>query len=63
MAFYRTNLNQSVILTDIGFSKGVNKYETFKRNTISNLIIAVAGYVPGYFIIIFFVEKLGRRWI
>lgn len=63
VAFYGTNLNQSVILTDIGFSKGANEYETLKRNAIGNLIIAVAGYVPGYFVTIFFVEKLGRRWI
>ena len=63
VAFYGTNLNQSVILTDIGFSKGANEYETLKRNAIGNLIIAVAGYVPGYFVTIFFIEKLGRRWI
>ena len=63
VAFYGTNLNQSVILTDIGFSKGINEYETLKRNAIGNLIIAVAGYVPGYFVTIFLIEKLGRRWI
>ena len=63
VAFYGTNLNQSVILADIGFSKGVNEYETLKRNAIGNLIIAVAGYVPGYFVTIFLIEKLGRRWI
>ena len=36
-----------------------------KRNAIGNLMIAIAGYVPGYFFTIFFVEveKLGRRWI
>ena len=63
VAFYGTNLNQSVILEDIGFSKGKNEYETLRRNAIGNLIIAVAGYVPGYFVGIFFIEKLGRRWI
>ena len=63
VAFYGTNLNQSVILADIGFSKGINEFETLKRNAIGNLIIAVAGYVPGYFVTIFLVEKLGRRWI
>ena len=63
VAFYGTNLNQSVILTDIGFSKGNNEFETLKRNAIGNLIIAVAGYVPGYFVTIFFIERLGRRWI
>lgn len=63
VAFYGVNLNQSVILTEIGFSKGANEYEVLKRNAIGNLIIAVAGYVPGYFFTIFFIEKLGRRWI
>ena len=63
VAFYGTNLNQSVLLQEIGFSKGKNEYQTLKRNAIGNLIIAVAGYVPGYFFSIFFIEKLGRRWI
>jgi PHS family inorganic phosphate transporter-like MFS transporter len=63
IAFYGTNLNQSVILTAIGFSTGANEYQTLMRNAIGNLIIAVAGYVPGYFFTIFFIERLGRRWI
>ncbi|KAL9099549.1 MAG: hypothetical protein Q9163_004969 [Psora crenata] len=63
VAFFGTNLNQSVILDEIGYSKGKNEYDKLKRNAIGNLIIAVAGYVPGYFFTIFFIEKLGRRWI
>ena len=63
VAFYGVNLNQSVILAEIGFSKGPNEYEKLKRNTVGNLIIAIAGYVPGYFVTIALVEKLGRRWI
>lgn len=63
VAFYGTNLNQSAILTQIGFSTGKNEYDQLKRNAIGNLIIAIAGYVPGYFFTIFFIEKLGRRWI
>lgn len=63
VAFYGTNLNQSVILSEIGFSTGVNEYDMLKRNAIGNLIIAVAGYVPGYFVTIYCIEKLGRRWI
>lgn len=63
VAFYGTNLNQSAILSDIGFSTGKTEYEVLKRNAIGNLIIAVAGYVPGYFFTIFFIEKLGRKWI
>jgi PHS family inorganic phosphate transporter-like MFS transporter len=63
VAFYGTNLNQSVLLTDIGFSTGKNEYDVLMRNAIGNFIIAVSGYVPGYFFTIYFIEKLGRRWI
>lgn len=63
IAFYGTNLNQSAILASIGFSTGKNEYHTLMKNAIGNLIIAVAGYVPGYFFTIAFIEILGRKWI
>jgi MFS transporter, PHS family, inorganic phosphate transporter len=63
VAFYGTNLNQSVLLADIGYSTGKTKYDVLVRNAIGNLIIAVSGYVPGYFFTIFLIEKMGRRWI
>lgn len=63
VAFYGINLNQSVLLSAIGFSKGSNEYNTILRNTYGNLIIAAAGYVPGYFLTIAFIEILGRKWI
>ncbi|KIW04544.1 uncharacterized protein PV09_04298 [Verruconis gallopava] len=63
VAFYGVNLNQSVILTDIGYATGSNPYNYLLRNAEGNLIIAVAGYVPGYFITIAFIEILGRKWI
>jgi len=63
VTFYGTNLNQSAILSEIGFSTGTNEYDVLKKNAIGNLIIAVAGYVPGYFVTIYFIERIGRRWI
>lgn len=45
VAFYGTNLNQSVILSEIGFSSGKNEYDMLKRNAVGNIIIAVAGYL------------------
>lgn len=63
IAFYGINLNQSVILAEIGFSKGRNEYHTLMKNAIGNLIIALAGYVPGYFVTVGLVEVLGRKWI
>ncbi|KAH8647655.1 major facilitator superfamily domain-containing protein [Xylariales sp. PMI_506] len=63
VAFYGVNLNQSVILTDIGYATGKTPYEYLLKNAEGNLIIAVAGYVPGYFLTIAFIEILGRKWI
>jgi PHS family inorganic phosphate transporter-like MFS transporter len=63
VAFYGTNLNQSVLLIDIGFSTGATHYDVLMKNAIGNLIIAVSGYVPGYFVTIALIERLGRRWI
>lgn len=48
VAFYGTNLNQSVILSEIGFASGRNEFEMLKRNAVGNIIIAVAGYVRKY---------------
>ena len=63
VAFYGTNLNQSVILREIGYSNGKDEFDMLRRNAIGNIILAVAGYVPGYFVTIYFIERLGRRWI
>ena len=63
VAFYGTNLNQSVLLADIGFAKGKTEYDTLLKTGYGNLIVAVAGYVPGYFLTIAFIEILGRKWI
>jgi PHS family inorganic phosphate transporter-like MFS transporter len=63
VAFYGINLNQSVILGDIGYATGKTPYEYLLKNAEGNLIIAVAGYVPGYFITIALIEILGRKWI
>lgn len=63
VAFCGTNLNQSVLLIDVRFSTGKTHYDVLMRNAIGNLIIAIAGYVPGYFSTIGLVEKMGRKWI
>ena len=63
IAFYGLNLNQTVLLTDIGFAKGKTEYDTLLKGAYGNLIIAAAGYVPGYFLTIAFVEVIGRKWI
>ena len=61
IAFYGLNLNQTVLLQEIGFASGKTMYDTLLKGAYGNLIIAAAGYVPGYFITIGFIEVLGRK--
>ncbi|WBW74985.1 plasma membrane inorganic phosphate transmembrane transporter Pho843 [Schizosaccharomyces osmophilus] len=63
IAFYGVNLNQSVILNEMGFNSGKNQYRKLQKNAIGNLIIAIAGYVPGYWVSVFLIERMGRKWI
>ncbi|KAI5117664.1 hypothetical protein M0805_009697 [Coniferiporia weirii] len=64
MAFYGINLNQNVVLQQIGFdgSEGTPWEKLFKIST-GNLIITALGFVPGYYVCVFTIEWLGRKWI
>jgi len=63
IAFYGLGLNSTIILQAIGFdttgSKGV--YETLLNNSIGNLILSVAGSVPGYWVSFYFIDSWGRK--
>ena len=62
--FYGINLNQNVVLQQIGFdgSSGSPWTRLFKIG-VGNLIITALGFVPGYYVTILTIEKLGRKWI
>ncbi|KAI0699865.1 MFS general substrate transporter [Cerioporus squamosus] len=64
IAFYGVNLNQNVVLEQIGFdgSEGSPWNRLFKIG-IGNLIVTALGFVPGYYVSILTIEKLGRKWI
>ncbi|RPD54408.1 MFS general substrate transporter [Lentinus tigrinus ALCF2SS1-7] len=64
IAFYGVNLNQNVVLQQMGFdgSEGTPWNRLFKIG-IGNLIITALGFVPGYYATILTIEKLGRKWI
>jgi len=64
IAFYGINLNQNVVLQQIGYdgSKGSPWNRIFKIAT-GNIIITVLGFVPGYYVSILTIEKLGRKYI
>lgn len=54
-------MNNSIILSAIGWTGGKNVYETFYRNAVGNLILIVAGAIPGYWVTVATVDTIGRK--
>lgn len=66
IAFYGLGLNSGIILQAIGFGTPVMKgvpgvYENLKNICVGNLILSVAGLIPGYWASFFFIDKWGRK--
>ncbi|KAI6159849.1 major facilitator superfamily domain-containing protein [Pisolithus thermaeus] len=64
IAFYGINLNQNVVLQQIGYAgtTGTPWEKLFKVST-GNIIITALGFVPGYYVSVLTIEKLGRKVI
>ncbi|KAF5311208.1 hypothetical protein D9611_013007 [Ephemerocybe angulata] len=62
--FYGINLNQNVVLQQIGFDgkDGTEWNKLFKVST-GNMIVTALGFVPGYYATLFTIEILGRKTI
>ena len=69
IAFYGLSLNQSIVLSAIGFAPDATKtspWETLWKQGIGNLIITLLGSLPvnfRYYVTVFTVEHLGRKTI
>lgn len=63
VAYYGIGLNNTVILTTIGFATGSNVYLYFRNVAIGNLIITIAGAIPGYWVTVALVDTIGRKTI
>lgn len=65
VAFYGLSLNNAQILETIGYStKGThNVYEFLFNTAVGNLIIVLAGAVPGYWVSVATIDTLGRKKI
>ncbi|KAI9933519.1 acid phosphatase pho5 [Aspergillus wentii] len=61
VAFYGLGLNNSIILSAIGWSGGSTVYEYFYRNAVGNLILICAGAIPGYWMTVATVDTIGRK--
>jgi len=61
IAFYGLSLNQSIILTAIGYvHKGASPYQTLWDVATGNAILSLMGTVPGYWVTVALIEKMGR---
>ncbi|KAJ2626378.1 hypothetical protein H4R22_004834 [Coemansia sp. RSA 1290] len=66
VAFYGINLNSSVVIEAIGFAGDLYNDKPSKyiiRNCLGNIIINILGSIPGYWITVFTIERLGRKSI
>ncbi|CAG8499570.1 16038_t:CDS:2 [Cetraspora pellucida] len=62
VAFYGIGLNNNIILGNIGFlGDGKDPYETLFKASVGNIIIALLGTVPGYWVTVFTIDFWGRR--
>ncbi|KAF8250288.1 phosphate permease [Wilcoxina mikolae CBS 423.85] len=61
VAFYGLGLNNSVILSAIGYSSKKDVYQMLYNNAVGNLILVCAGAIPGYWFTVFTVDTVGRK--
>ncbi|CAG8072682.1 unnamed protein product [Penicillium salamii] len=61
VAFYGLGLNNSIILSAIGWTGGHNLYEILYRNAVGNIILICAGAIPGYWVTVATVDTVGRK--
>ena len=61
VAFYGLGLNNTIILTAIGYVGGSNMYQVFHNQAVGNLIIVCAGAIPGYWVTVALVDTVGRK--
>jgi PHS family inorganic phosphate transporter-like MFS transporter len=60
-AYYGLQLNNSIVLTAIGYSAGHTIYHSLLHTAIGNLILACAGSLPGYWASVATIDTIGRK--
>jgi PHS family inorganic phosphate transporter-like MFS transporter len=64
IAFYGINLNQIVVLQQIGFAgTGGTDWEKLFNLATGDIIVTALGFVPGYYVTVLLIERMGRKWI
>ncbi|KAL2394654.1 Inorganic phosphate transporter PHO84 [Exophiala dermatitidis] len=61
VAFWGLGLNNSAILGAIGYASSKNVYDNLYNTAVGNLILAVAGNIPGYWVSVALIDTIGRK--
>ncbi|KAJ6479452.1 major facilitator superfamily domain-containing protein [Mycena vitilis] len=61
--FYGISLNQSIFIAALGLANSKDPWEFLWQQGVANVIIAVGGFLPGYYFTLFTIEYLGRKTI
>jgi MFS transporter, PHS family, inorganic phosphate transporter len=62
VAFYSTNIFNPLILKQIGFaSSGLPVLDEVRRLAIGNMLLALIAAVPGYWVAVALIDRVGRR--
>jgi len=61
ITFYGINLNQSIVIQSIGLASSKEPWTYLYDLAKANLIIGACGFLPGYYLTMIFIEKLGRK--
>ncbi|KAF8851199.1 phosphate permease [Acephala macrosclerotiorum] len=61
LAFYGLGLNNSIVLSAIGYSNGNTIYQSLIHTAVGNLILVCAGSIPGYWLCVATVDTWGRK--
>ncbi|KAL2911119.1 hypothetical protein HK105_209424 [Polyrhizophydium stewartii] len=63
VAWYGLTLNQSTILTAINYngSNTQSVYEQFHQKALGSILISLMGTVPGYWVTVALIERMGRK--
>jgi PHS family inorganic phosphate transporter-like MFS transporter len=54
-------LNNAIILNAIGWSGGSSVYQIYYNTAVGNLILVLAGAVPGYWVSACLIDTIGRK--
>lgn len=61
VAFYGLGLNTPVVLAAIGYTGSGTVYAQFYNVAVGNLILSLAGSIPGYWVTVALVDTVGRK--